>query len=342
MAADPILQNKFGGVNQRALRFEALDFFKFDGCWPQWAGIQSRMNGKALLELSNDSQPVYAIFQTFTPQGYSVGYYQTFSNVSADNWALAAPNINLNPLNLLPINGQGYTIGPLDTNYGFNSTSGLGGGTGTTGQYKITHVDYAVSSILSNLEYFTNSTSIPEVVIPIPDDEIPNYGYLPFQNATAITQTTPPTVALVASLDSSTTNETENNLSPPPNNNEVQNWASTAINTSGILNLTSSLLSTSINATLLATINSVNVEIPFNIPWSSIQSNPIISINTQQYIQPATIIQSAQNFDSMGDPVTVAPNAGPGLYGMKERNQSQNSTVTLNSVRVYSVSFVYG
>lgn len=79
-----ILQNKFGGVDERALPQNAEDFFSINGVFPRFAGLQNRILGKQLL--NKGTSPIYGIFQSWTPFGYGRGYYQTGGDVLTDVW----------------------------------------------------------------------------------------------------------------------------------------------------------------------------------------------------------------------------------------------------------------
>jgi hypothetical protein len=326
------LQNKFGGVNQRLLRTESENFWEFNGCFPEWAGVQCRIPGKGWLQ-SYDGQ-VTQIVQTYNPIGYGPVIIQTPTAVIIVPWTPPVFNINPTPpLNLI-INQWGGLPGLVIP--GYNTTTGLNNGLGVNNKYKITWTAYNISTYLSNLVYYTNSLSDGNT-IPWPNDEIPSWNYLPFQNAAISGSSTPPSNALLASLNSATTNQLHGNTAPPPNNNEVQSWTSTVVNTTGILDLSSLILGdTVVLATLAVTINGTNTEIPFNLPFASLQNNPHVSINSSDYLIPGSVAQTAYNFNAFGDQVSVPPDTEAGLYGMAQRNQSQSTSITFNSIIIYT------
>lgn len=320
--SESVLQNKFGGINQRVLRTEALDFSSFDGTFPLNVGIQTRSYGKATLQRFNN--PVQAIFQFFTPQGYGVGIYQTNNSVDLSPWLLGQYNFPLNSdgsidnPTTLPVNNLGVVSG-ADT--GYDSTSGALGGTGIRYKFKITTTDLPVATYLSNLIYFTGTYDNSNV-IPIPNDQpFPPLPFLGFINATASTQTTPPSNVLIATLGSSTTNRIDNNLFPPPNNIQTQIWSSSAVDTQGTLDITP-IVSTQnlIELTVIAGVNGSDIEIPLSNTqtFEQIIANPVLSIKTSDYLIFGPISQSSQY--------------GPGFFSI----QTQSSSVEFKYIRVYT------
>ena len=79
-----ILQNKFGGVDQRSLPQKGEDFLEINGVFPRFAGLQNRIEGKLLLDKFNGE--IWNIYQAWNPFGYGLGLYQLNNNLLTDTW----------------------------------------------------------------------------------------------------------------------------------------------------------------------------------------------------------------------------------------------------------------
>jgi hypothetical protein len=79
-----ILQNKFGGVDQRSLPQKGEDFLEINGVFPRFAGLQNRIEGKLLKD--KFANELLGIFQAWNPFGYGLGVYQTNNNLLTDTW----------------------------------------------------------------------------------------------------------------------------------------------------------------------------------------------------------------------------------------------------------------
>lgn len=108
-----------GGVNQRAYPTELPphEFGNLDGVFPEFAGLQSRMFGKRLLKKYDD--PIYGIFQFWTPQGYGGGLYQFNGSLDFGIWLTPNSTITLDPLPGA-FDGGGMTLDDFGQSYGSN------------------------------------------------------------------------------------------------------------------------------------------------------------------------------------------------------------------------------
>lgn len=87
-----------GGVNERAYITELppQTFNALNGVFPEFAGLQSRLFGKRLLEKYANS--IYGIYQFWTPMGYGVGLYQFTGTLDYGIWLTPSSAIILPPL----------------------------------------------------------------------------------------------------------------------------------------------------------------------------------------------------------------------------------------------------
>lgn len=340
-----IVQNKFGGVNQRVLRFEGQDFSELEGSWPEFAGIQSRINGKGLLTTTGSA--VKAIFQTWTPYGYGFGYYQTDINVSTDNWKVAPFNIDPSPPVLVDINGLGNVISVLDGSFGFDTGSGLGGGTGKFGKWRM---ESATFNLADYLAFYTNFTGSDSQSSQAPAPTYPyTLDYLPFIDCD-INPTATSFTGLNAGLSQASNTEIDNNLFPPPNNVLNDSWSAARTDTSLTIDLTSLLgnYKTILNITLIThiTYNGGSPQL-LEIPvWSIVQDNSIPTFEASDYLQSVEPIQTPLNFDAHGNKVDPADeyNFGtdaPAGYDAA-RLQTAATTITSTQFKIYYNAFVYG
>lgn len=117
----PFLQ--VGGVNQRVYPTElpAHQYANLDGVFPEFAGLQSRLFGKRLLKKYDD--PIYGIFQFWTPMGYGGGLYQFSGSLDYGIWLTPNSIITLDPL---PGGFDGGDMTLDDFGQGFGGNFGYG------------------------------------------------------------------------------------------------------------------------------------------------------------------------------------------------------------------------
>lgn len=115
----PLIIPAFGGVNERVVATELppSEFTVVEGVFPSYAGLQTRMYGKRLLAKYPD--PIWGIFQFWTPVGYANGLYQFEGQVDAGPWLTPTSNIVIPALPAeIPYDGGGMTLDEFGNSYG--------------------------------------------------------------------------------------------------------------------------------------------------------------------------------------------------------------------------------
>lgn len=118
-AVAPTILSAIGGVNQRVRDTELPlhEYPKIEGVFPEFAGLQSRLWGKRLLQKYDEA--VYGIHQFWTPQGYGAGLYQFEGTVDYGQWLTPTSNLGLN-IPPLGVDGGGFTLDEWGYGYGEN------------------------------------------------------------------------------------------------------------------------------------------------------------------------------------------------------------------------------
>lgn len=108
-----------GGVNQRVRDTELppQQYSLLEGLFPEFAGLQSRVWGKRVLE--KYSEAIYGIHQFWTPQGYGGGLYQFAGEVDFGYWLTPLNGFNLN-IPPIGVDGGGMTLDEFGYPYGSN------------------------------------------------------------------------------------------------------------------------------------------------------------------------------------------------------------------------------
>lgn len=108
-----------GGVNQRIRDTELppQQYSLIEGLFPEFAGLQSRVWGKRVLE--KYANAIYGIHQFWTPQGYGGGLYQFTGEVDFGYWLTPLNGFNLN-IPPIGIDGGGMTLDEFGYPYGSN------------------------------------------------------------------------------------------------------------------------------------------------------------------------------------------------------------------------------
>lgn len=115
----PISILSIAGVNQRtvATELDRSQFSNIVGVFPGNTGQQVKLPGKRLLKKYTD--PIWSIFQFWTPVGYGFGLYQFRGKVDGGNWITPTSNILVPPLPpFIPIDGGGLTVDEFGDYFG--------------------------------------------------------------------------------------------------------------------------------------------------------------------------------------------------------------------------------
>lgn len=115
----PFNVSAINGVNERATLTELplSDFSLVEGTFPQYAGQQTRIPGKRLLSLYPN--PIYGIFQFWTPVGYAAGLYQFEGSLDTAPWLTPTSNIVIPAIPAsIGFDGGGMTLGDFGQSYG--------------------------------------------------------------------------------------------------------------------------------------------------------------------------------------------------------------------------------
>lgn len=115
----PLTLLQIGGVNQRvhATELPPQEYVTLNGVFPEFAGLQSRIWGKRVLQ--KYPNPIYGIHQFWTPLGYGGGLYQFSGTVDFGQWLTPTSNLNLDIPPLLT-DGGGMTLDEFGNGYGSN------------------------------------------------------------------------------------------------------------------------------------------------------------------------------------------------------------------------------
>lgn len=132
-----VVHQVVGGVNQRVRDTELppQQYSLLEGLFPEFAGLQSRVWGKRVLE--KYAEAIYGIHQFWTPQGYGGGLYQFAGEVDFGYW-------------LTPLNGFNLNIPPIGIDGGGMTLDEFGYGTGSNFGYGTDN--------LCTISFLTNST----------------------------------------------------------------------------------------------------------------------------------------------------------------------------------------
>lgn len=108
-----------GGVNERVRDVELPlhEYTRIEGLFPEFAGLQSRMWGKRVLE--KYAEAIYGIHQFWTPQGYGGGLYQFDGKLDYGQWLTPTSNFDLT-IPPLSFDGGGMTLDEFGLPYGSN------------------------------------------------------------------------------------------------------------------------------------------------------------------------------------------------------------------------------
>lgn len=84
-----------GGVNERVYITELPpeQYSSLIGLFPEFTGLQSRIFGKRVLK--KYANPIYSIYQAWTPYGYGVGLYQFDGEIDFGYWLTPTSNFDL-------------------------------------------------------------------------------------------------------------------------------------------------------------------------------------------------------------------------------------------------------
>lgn len=115
----PIALRTVAGVNQRvrATELPLHQFPTLEGVFPEFAGLQSRVWGKRLLQKYDEA--VYGIHQFWTPMGYGVGLYQFDGSLDYGPWLTPNSSFDLS-IPDLGFDGGGMTLDEFGLPYGAN------------------------------------------------------------------------------------------------------------------------------------------------------------------------------------------------------------------------------
>lgn len=115
----PLLLTIVAGANQRVrdTELDPKDYSEVVGVFPEFAGLQSRVWGKRLLEKYASS--VYGIHQFWTPQGYGGGLYQFTWTLDYGYWLTPTSAFDL-ALPPLGIDLGNMTLDEFGNSYGSN------------------------------------------------------------------------------------------------------------------------------------------------------------------------------------------------------------------------------
>lgn len=106
-----------GGVNERVYLTELPpeQYSSLIGLFPEFTGLQSRLFGKRVLKKYDN--PIYSIYQTWTPYGYGVGLYQFTGEIDFGYWLTPTTKFDLG-LPSLGIDLGGMTLDDFGNPYG--------------------------------------------------------------------------------------------------------------------------------------------------------------------------------------------------------------------------------
>lgn len=106
-----------GGVNERVYLTELPpeQYSSLIGLFPEFTGLQSRIYGKRLLK--QYANPIYSIYQAWTPYGYGVGLYQFTGEIDFGYWLTPTSNFDFT-LPDLGIDLGGFTLDDFGNSYG--------------------------------------------------------------------------------------------------------------------------------------------------------------------------------------------------------------------------------
>lgn len=115
----PLSLTSIAGVNERTYLTElsSQEYTFQEGLFPEFAGLQSRLWGKRVLQKYVES--IYGIYQFWTPLGYGVGLYQFDGSLDFGYWLTPTSAFDLTPP-LLGIDLAGYTLDEFGLPYGSN------------------------------------------------------------------------------------------------------------------------------------------------------------------------------------------------------------------------------
>jgi len=108
-----------GGVNQRvrSTELQPHEYVTLEGVFPEFAGLQSRIWGKRLLQ--KYPGPIFGIYQFWTPQGYGGGLYQFQDTIDFGYWLTPYARFDFS-LPSLDFDGGGMTLDDFGNGYGEN------------------------------------------------------------------------------------------------------------------------------------------------------------------------------------------------------------------------------
>lgn len=123
-----------GGINQRVRDTELnpQEWSLQEGLFPEFAGLQSRIWGKRLLEKYDNA--LYGIFQFWSPMGYGAGLYQFDGILDYGVWLTSTSRFDFTLDNMwwdgdlgfeLGYDGGGMTLDEFGNPYGYNFGYGV-------------------------------------------------------------------------------------------------------------------------------------------------------------------------------------------------------------------------
>lgn len=109
--------SSIGGVNERVYVTELPpeQYSSLIGLFPEFTGLQSRIFGKRVLK--KYANPIYSIYQAWTPYGYGVGLYQFTGEIDFGYWLTPISNFDLT-IPPLGIDLGGMTLDDFGNPYG--------------------------------------------------------------------------------------------------------------------------------------------------------------------------------------------------------------------------------
>lgn len=118
-ASKPFVISAIHGVNDRfvATELPLSDFSLVEGVFPQYEGMQTRIFGKRLLAKYAD--PIYGIYQFWSPVGYATGLYQFEGKLDSGPWLTPTSNIVIPALPAaVGFDGGGMSLDDFGNYYG--------------------------------------------------------------------------------------------------------------------------------------------------------------------------------------------------------------------------------